>query len=61
MTDLNFTDHTKPATIGGITIILLDNINSGDVLKTIVLAGIGAIVSFIISLALKYCISKWRK
>lgn len=61
MTDLNFTGHTTPATLGGITIILLANINSGDVVKTIVLASLGAIVSFIISMVLKYCLSKWRK
>ena len=61
MTELNFTGHTTLATLGGITIILLDNIDSGDVLKTIVLASIGAIVSFIISLVLKNCLSKWRK
>ncbi len=61
MVDPYFTGHTKSGTIGGIIIILLDNISSGDVFKTIVLAAIGALVSFFISLVLRYCISKWRK
>jgi hypothetical protein len=61
MIDPNFTGHTKSGTIGGIIVILLDNINSGDIAKTIILAGIGAIVSFIISLILRYCLGRWRK
>lgn len=61
MTDPNFTGHTKYGTAGGIITILLYNINTDDILKTIVLAATGAIVSFFISLMLKYCIRKWRK
>lgn len=61
MTDPNFTGHTKYGTVGGIITILLYNINTGDILKTIVLAATGAFVSFFISLMLKYCIRKWRK
>ncbi len=61
MTDPNFTGHTKYGTVGGIITILLYNINSGDVFKTAVLAAIGALVSFFISLVLKYCFGKWRK
>lgn len=61
MTGPYFTGHAKSGTIGGIAIILIDNISSGDVFKTIVLAAIGASVSFFISLVLKYCLGKWRK
>jgi len=61
MSAANFTGHTKSGTAGGIFIILLDNISSGDIIKTIALAGIGAIVSFSISLFLKYCVNRWRK
>lgn len=61
MIDPNFTGHTKSGTFGGIIVILLDNINSGDISKTIILAGIGAVVSFIISLILRYCLGRWRK
>lgn len=61
MTDPNFTGHTKYGTLGGIITILLYNINKGDVVRTIVLAAIGAFVSFFVSLVLRYCIRKWRK
>ena len=61
MTDTNITGHTKYGTLGGIITILLYNINTGDVIKTAVLAGIGAFVSFIISMSLRYCLSKRKK
>jgi len=44
---------TKAMTFGGTITILLANINSSDVFKTIVLAAIGATVSFVISQVLK--------
>jgi hypothetical protein len=61
MTDSNFTGHTKYSTLGGIITILFYNIGTGDVVKTMVLAAIGAFVSFFISLVLRYCMNKWRK
>jgi len=61
MTDPNFTGHTKYGTLGGIITIVLYNINTGDVVRTTVLAAIGAFVSFFVSLVLRYCIRKWRK
>ena len=61
MTDPNFSGHTKYGTLGGIITILLYNISTGDIIKSVVLAGIGAIASFFVSLALRYCIRKWRK
>ena len=60
MTETNFTGHTKYGTLGGIITILLYNINTGDVIKTAVLAAIGASVSFIVSLGLRYCLRRWR-
>jgi hypothetical protein len=45
----------KRSIIGGTGTVLLANINSSDILKTAVLAGVGAIVSTIVSLAIK----KW--
>jgi hypothetical protein len=50
----------KRGTMGGVLIILLANISSGEVFKTIVLAAIGAVVSFVVSLLLKW-LSKKRK
>lgn len=59
MTDAYFTGHAKYGTAGGIITILIYNINASDIIKTAVLAALGAIVSFIISILLKYCIRKW--
>mgnify|MGYP001597182894 CR=1 FL=1 len=61
MTDPYFTGHTKYGTAGGIITILICNITTSDVIKTVVLAATGAFVSFFISMLLKYCIGKWRK
>lgn len=61
MADSLFTGHTKYGTAGGIITIIFVNLNSGDVLKTIILTSIGAIVSFSISLFMKYCLKKWHR
>jgi hypothetical protein len=61
MNEPNFTGHTKYGTLGGIITILLYNISTSDVVKTTVLAAIGAFVSFFVSLVLRYCMRKWRK
>jgi mannitol-specific phosphotransferase system IIBC component len=52
---------TKAGTIGGTLLTILMNITKEDILKTSVLASIGAIVSFGISLLLKYCIKLLKK
>jgi hypothetical protein len=57
---MNETTYTKTMTIGGTLTILLANINSGDVIKTSVLAATGALVSFIISQVLKKVL-RWLK
>jgi hypothetical protein len=48
-------------TAGGTFLSVLPNLHSEDVLKTIILAALGAIVSFIISMLLKYLIKKHKK
>ncbi len=51
MTDQSF---TKTGTAGGtLTIILAAIIDSADVIKTITLAALGAVVSYVVSLLLK--------
>jgi mannitol-specific phosphotransferase system IIBC component len=50
--------QTKVTTAGGVLIILLANINSGDILKTVLLAMTGAVVSFLMSLLIKK-IGQW--
>ncbi len=45
---------TKAGTLGGTFLTIIVNIKGEDVLKTIVLAGIGAVVSFFVSITLQY-------
>lgn len=52
---------TLVGTAGGTFLSVLPNIESEDVAKTIVLATIGAIVSFTISLIFKFFIKKRKK
>jgi hypothetical protein len=58
---MNEHSYTRTGTVGGTITILLANINSSDVIKTMVLAGIGAVVSFIFSLLLKELVKWWRR
>jgi hypothetical protein len=48
-------------TAGGTFLSVVPNLDSEDVLKTVLLAAIGAIVSFGISLVLKFIIKKHKK
>lgn len=52
---------TFAGTIGGTFLSVLPNIDSTDVLKTIVLAGLGAVVSFTVSLVFKRILKKHKK
>jgi Na+-translocating ferredoxin:NAD+ oxidoreductase RnfA subunit len=61
MPEYSFNSHTSLGTAGGILTIFLVNISSGDVMRTAILAAIGAIVSYSISHLLKYCIRRRRK
>jgi hypothetical protein len=48
-------------TAGGAAVGFLVNIGSGDMLRTTVLAALGTVVSFFVSLGLRLLISKCRK
>ena len=52
--------HTKATTIGGTLIVLLANINSSDIIRTIVLTAIGAIISFGMSVLIKMVMKWWK-
>ncbi|MFV7235311.1 hypothetical protein ACNO7W_07505 [Flavobacterium sp. ZB4R12] len=52
---------TLIGTAGGTFLSVVPNLHSEDVLKTVLLAMIGAIVSFAISMALKFFIKKHKK
>jgi len=54
-------NSTLMGTAGGTFLSIVPNLQSADVLKTVLLATIGAIVSFAISLVLKGIIKKHKK
>ena len=54
-------NSTVIGTAGGTFLSVLPNLHSEDVLKTILLATLGAVVSFSISLVLKFFIKKHKK
>ena len=54
-------NHTIMGTAGGTFLSIVPNINSEDIAKTIILASVGAIVSFTISLLLKRMQKKHKK
>ncbi len=56
-----FDTNTRVGTAGGTLLTIFVNINSEDLLKTAVLAGIGATVSFMITIILKFIVKSIRK
>ncbi|MFE3866990.1 hypothetical protein ACFX5E_02760 [Flavobacterium sp. LS2P90] len=48
-------------TVGGTFLSVVPNLHSEDVLKTVLLAAVGAIVSFGISMMLKFVIKKYKR
>jgi hypothetical protein len=58
---MEHSNSTAIGTAGGTFLSVLPNLHSEDVLKTIILATLGAIVSFTISLVLKLLIKKHKK
>ena len=56
-----FDYNTRAGTAGGTLLTIIANINCTDLLKTVVLAAIGAVVSFSVTLFLKHLIKKFKK
>ncbi|WP_157499553.1 MULTISPECIES: hypothetical protein [Flavobacterium] len=54
-------NHTLMGTAGGTFLSIVPNIQSEDIVKTAVLATVGAVVSFMISLLLKSLNKKHKK
>jgi mannitol-specific phosphotransferase system IIBC component len=52
--------NTKAGTLGGTCIAVVANITHEDIVKTILLAALGAIVSFLVSMGLRSLI-RWIK
>ena len=61
MSDQTFSTGTKMGTAGGTLMIILANITTGDIVKTIVLAALGAAVSFGVSVLLKRLVKWWKR
>jgi hypothetical protein len=59
--EFHIDNGTKAGTAAGTLLTIIFNIHIHDILKTVVLAAIGAIVSFGVSLALKYLVKKFKK
>ena len=55
-----FDTSTKAGTAGGTLLTIFANISSADVLKTAILAAVGAIVSFTITIFLKAIIKRLK-
>lgn len=51
----------KAGTAGGTLLSVLVNINSGDILHTCVLAAVGAVVSFTVSILLKVLFQRFKR
>ena len=56
-----FDNNTKAGTIGGTLLTICVNIKSEDLLKTGVLAAVGAVVSFSVTLILKFLIKRLKR
>lgn len=48
-------------TVSGTVLTVAVNIGSSDVIKTVVLAALGAVVSFSVSVLLKWLVSRFKK
>ena len=57
----SFSNATKTGTAGGFLTILFFNLSSHDIVKTIVLAMIGAVVSFAVSLVMRSITKRWKR
>jgi hypothetical protein len=54
-------NSTLVGTAGGTFLCIVPNLTSADVMKTMILAALGAVVSFMISILLKWIYWKRRK
>ena len=52
---------TVIGTVSGTALTVLVNVGSSDIVKTVVLAGLGAVVSFSVSVLLRWIVKKLKK
>lgn len=53
--------HVYAGTFGGFMLSVFSSVFINDLLRTIILAAIGAIVSFIVSMSLKYLFKRFKR
>ena len=58
---ISFDSNTRAGTIGGTILIILLNIFSNDITRTIGFAALGASVSFFVSVFWKYVVRRWQQ
>ncbi|QBO58375.1 hypothetical protein [Chryseobacterium salivictor] len=56
-----FDSSQRISAFSGMALIVLMQIESGEVLKTIVLAGLGGVSSYLFTLAVKFLLIRFRK
>lgn len=56
-----FDNTMKRGTAGGTLLTILANISSDDIVKTMILAAVGAVVSFGVTLLLKLLVKRIKK
>jgi len=61
MNNLVNDSSTQTGTIGGTLLSIVANISSGDLFRTAILAAVGAIVSFTVSVLLKMLLHRIKK
>jgi len=52
---------TRTATVGGTLLSICGNLHLEDLVRTAVLAALGAVVSFIVSVSLNFLLKRWKK
>jgi mannitol-specific phosphotransferase system IIBC component len=59
---MEYTDNTTIiGTVSGTILSVVAMFDAGDIIKTIIMATVGAVVSFLVSRGLKWIWGKWRR
>ena len=56
-----FDSSQRVGAVGGMALVLLVQLESGEILKTVILAAIGGISSYLFTLAVKFLLIRLRK
>ena len=56
-----FDSSQRMGAVGGMALVLLVQLESGEILKTVILAAIGGISSYLFTLAVKFLLIRLRK